>query len=143
MAKATNSNNANATNNAARIASNNTIVRLQQRIAAALELRKQKHAARITARTNQAYMLAVQQLAAQYNMPVPNTMSVRPFNNAQKHAPSAVQGACAVVHEIAAACNGVRSAVMAECKARGINPATAATQFAKWQKKQKEAQAAQ
>lgn len=81
-----------------------------------------------------AYMLEVQQIAAKYNLPVPNTMSVRSAPGTQKHAPSAMQGACARVHAIAAQCNGVRSATLAACIAAGINPATAATQYAKYKK---------
>lgn len=123
-----------APNNAVRNANNNALVRLQQRVAAALALRAAKHNARVTARKQQAYMLAVQQLSAQYGMPVPNTMSVRPVNTQQKHAPSAVQGACARVQSLCVQHNGVRSAVLAACKAEGINPATAATQYGKYRK---------
>ena len=118
----------------------NTATRMQQRIAAAQELRASKNAARRVAQQQAAYMLAVQQLAAQYNMPVPNTLSVRAYNNAQKHAPSAVQGACGRVHAIAdeqadiAGNYDVRKQVLQQCKAEGINPATAATQYAKWHK---------
>jgi hypothetical protein len=83
----------------------------------------------------QAYMLAVQQLATAYGMPVPNTMSVRSVNNVQKHAPSAVQGACKRVHALADQYK-TRGATLAACKAEGINPATAATQYAKWHKSQ-------
>lgn len=123
--------------------SKNASARYQQRIAAVQQLRASKNAARALAAQQQAYMLAVQQLAAQYNMPVPNTLSVRSVAHAQKHAPSAVQGACAAVHKIAtevSAANGgstkVRAQVLAACKAQGINPATAATQYAKWVKQQ-------
>lgn len=116
------------------------IARMQQRIAAVQALRASKNHARRVAKQQAAYMLAVQQLAAQYNMPVPNTMSVRAYNSPQKHAPSAMQGACGVVHAIAdriaaeAGTLDVRRAVLQECKATGINPATAATQYAKWHK---------
>lgn len=127
MAKSTTARNATARNAA--------------RIAAAQELRATKNSARRIAATQHAYMLAVQQLAAQHGMPVPNTMSVRPFNKPQQHAPSAVQGACALVHELAEQNQGVRAATLAACVARGINPATAATQFAKWQKATKAAAA--
>lgn len=123
--------------------SRNAISRNAARIAQAQELRASKNAARRLAATQQSYMLAVQQLAAQFNMPVPNTMSVRAYNNPQKHAPSAVQGACAAVHALAEQNQGVRSATLAACKAAGINPATAATQFAKWQKANKAAVAAE
>jgi hypothetical protein len=97
--------------------------------------RKQtQYVAATTASKQQAYMLAVQQLSAQFGLPVPNTLSVRAYNNPQKHAPSAVQGACAQVHAIAAQCGGVRATTLAACKAAGINPATAATQYAKYRK---------
>ena len=96
--------------------------------------KQQAFAAQQQAAKQSAYMLAVQQLAAQYGVPVPNTLSVRAHNNQQKHAPSAVQGACAQVHAIAAQCGGVRAATLAACKAAGINPATAATQYAKYRK---------
>jgi hypothetical protein len=142
MARNNNTSNAatananNAAAHAARVAANNAVVRMQQRIAAVQALRKAKHQARITARTQSAYMQEVQALAAKYNLPVPNTMSVRAYNNPQKHAPSAVQGACAAVHALAEQCNGDRKATLAACKAAGINPATAATQYAKWKKAQ-------
>lgn len=80
----------------------------------------------------QNYMLKVQQLAAEYGLAVPNTMSVRPLATAQRHAPSVQAGACAQVHAIAAAHNGDRKATLAACKVAGINPATAATQFSKF-----------
>lgn len=94
---------------------------------------QQYHVSTVAAQ-QKAYMHAVQQLAAQYGLPVPNTLSVRSVPGAQKHAPSAQAGACAQVHAIAAQCNGVRSATLAACKAAGINPATAATQYAKYRK---------
>lgn len=115
----------------------NATSRYAQRIARVQQLRASKNEARRVAATQHSYMLAVQQLAAQYGLPVPNTMSVRAYNNPQKHAPSAVQGACARVHAIAEQNHGVRAATLAACKEAGINPATAATQFAKWQKNQK------
>ena len=116
-------------------AASNMVTRMQQRIAALLAERAQRNTQRAAQRDQRGYMLAVQQLAAQYNMPVPNTMSVRPFNKPQQHAPSAVQGACAVVHALADQYKE-RSATLAACKERGINPATAATQYAKWKKLQ-------
>lgn len=83
------------------------------------------------ARKQQAYMLAVQQVAARYGMQVPNTLSVRATGaRAQQHAPSSTGGACKQVHAIAAANNYNRANTLAACKAAGINPATAATQYA-------------
>lgn len=116
----------------------NTMTRMRQRVAALLAERAARNAARSQARDQRTYMLAVQQLAAEYNMPVPNTMSVRPFNKPQQHAPSAVQGACAVVHALADQYQD-RATTLAACKEKGINPATAATQYAKWKKLQKAA----
>lgn len=111
------------------------IARVQVALHAKRIAKKQAvHAAAASASKQQAYMLAVQQLAAQFGVPVPNTLSVRAYNNPQKHAPSAVQGACAQVHAIAAQCGGVRATTLAACKAAGINPATAATQYAKYRK---------
>jgi len=88
------------------------------------------HVAATQAHNQQAYMLAVQQLAAQYGVPAPTTLSVRSVAGTQKHAPSAQSGACAQVRALAAANNYNRAATLAACKAAGINPATAATQFA-------------
>lgn len=87
------------------------------------------HAAQV-AHNQQAYMLAVQQLAVQYGVAAPTTLSVRNAVHKQQHAPSAASGACAQVHAIAAANNYVRAATLAACKQAGINPATAATQYA-------------
>ncbi len=102
-----------------------------QRIAA----KQQHYVAQTQHAKQQAYLHAVQQLAAHYGIdPAQNTIAVRAVNTVQQHAPSAVAGACKRVHEIAAQCNGVRSATLAACKAAGINPATAATQYAKYRK---------
>lgn len=92
------------------------------------------HVAKVQAANNSAYLLAVQQLAAQYGVAAPNTLSVRSVHTPQQHAPSTQPGACARVHAIAAQCNGVRSTTLAMCKQAGINPATAATQYAKYRK---------
>lgn len=111
------------------------IARVQQALhAKRIAAKQQHHVAQTQHAQQQAYMLAVQQLAVQFGVPVPNTLSVRAYNNPQKHAPSAVQGACAQVHAIAAQCGGVRSTTLAMCKQAGINPATAATQYAKYRK---------
>ena len=88
------------------------------------------HAAATQAANQSAYLLAVQQLAAQYGVAAPTTLSVRASTHKQQHAPSAQSGACAQVHALAAANNYVRAATLAACKQAGINPATAATQFA-------------
>lgn len=78
----------------------------------------------------QAYMLAVQQLATQYGVPVPNTLSVRAVAGAQKHAPSTVQGACSVVRAWVAANPTATRAQALQHFAGTINPATVSTQFA-------------
>lgn len=89
------------------------------------------HAAATQAYNQKAFMLAVQQLAAQHGVPAPTTLSVRaPNTNAQKHAPSAQSGACAQVRALAVQHNYNRAATLQACAAAGINPATAATQFA-------------
>jgi hypothetical protein len=88
------------------------------------------HTAATVAANQSAYMLAAQQLAAQYGVAAPTTLSVRSVRSVQQHAPSAVQGACAAVRALAATHNYVRSATLAACKQAGINPATAATQYA-------------
>ena len=96
--------------------------------------KKQSYITKTLHAKQQAYMLQVQQLAAEYGLPLPNTLSVRNNSTAQKHAPSATAGACAQVHAIAAAHKGERKATLAACVVAGINPHTAATQYAKYRK---------
>lgn len=86
----------------------------------------------VQATKQQAYMLAVQQLAAQYGVPVPTTLSVRAqgINRAQVHAPSTIQGACGVVRAWVAA-NPLATRAMCLQHFNGtINPATVSTQYA-------------
>ncbi len=78
-----------------------------------------------------AYMQQVQQLQATYGVAATSNAT---RSNVAVHARSAVSGACAAVHALAAAHNGNRAATLAACVAAGINPATAATQFAKYKK---------
>lgn len=78
-------------------------------------------------RNKAAFTLQVQQLQAQYG--VASTQAATRTNVAQ-HPRSAVAGACKQVHAIAAQYGYNRAATLAACKAAGINPATAATQFA-------------
>lgn len=80
----------------------------------------------------QAYTLQVQQLQAQYGVAA---TSAATRTNTAVHARSAVQGACAMVHQLAAQ-YGTRAATLAACKAAGINPATAATQYARYKQQQ-------
>jgi hypothetical protein len=77
-----------------------------------------------------AYQQQVQQLQASYG--VAATSSATRSNTAQ-HARSAVTGACALVHQLAQQ-HVTRAATLAACVAAGINPATAATQYAKYRK---------
>lgn len=122
----------------------NTATRMQQRIAAVQAERASKNQARRVAEQQKAYMLAVQELAVQFGMPVPNTMSVRAYHNQQKHAPSAVQNACKTVHAIADdlydqhGTLDLRKHVLDACNLKGINKATAQTQYGKWLKNKKE-----
>jgi hypothetical protein len=95
-----------------------------------------KHAKYVQATTvakHAAYNLAVQQLAAQYGVTVPvaatRTINGSATNIAPKHAPSAQTGSCALVHQLAAQHGYNRAATLAACAAKGINPATAATQY--------------
>ena len=76
-----------------------------------------------------AYMLAVQQLAAEHGLPAPNTMSVR-NGSKQTYAPSNKPGACATVHELAAQYHYDRKATISAAIAQGINANTASKQFA-------------
>lgn len=91
-----------------------------------------KYATTCANANKQAYMLAVQQLAAQYGVTVPAMHTARAAGTA-KHAPSTVSGACAQVQAIAAQ-HTTRAATIAACIAAGINPATASTQYAKYRK---------
>lgn len=127
---------------------NNTVVRMQQRIAAVQATRKQHHATRIAAREQaaaalanaQAYHTALAQLQAQYGVQATSAPKARA--NSATAVPSAAlitfNGAqytpCKAVHAIAAHCNGVRKATLALCKQVGINPATASTQFGIYRK---------
>lgn len=94
------------------------------------------HAQAQAASKQQAYLAAVAVLAAQYGVPlaansaVMRTLNGSATNIVTKHAPSAHSGATHRVRAIAAQCNFVRSATLAACAAEGINPNTAATQYA-------------
>ena len=76
-----------------------------------------------------AYMQAVQALAAQMGVPVPNTLSVRNIATPQQHAPSNVQGACAVVRAwVHANPTATRKQAIAHFNGT-VNPATVSTQY--------------
>ena len=74
-----------------------------------------------------AYNLAVQQLAAQYGLPVP---SARNTTATATKAPQS--GVTAQVWQIAAQYGGNRKATLQACASAGINAATAATQYARY-----------
>jgi hypothetical protein len=78
-------------------------------------------------RNKAKFVAQVQQLQAQYG--VSSTQAATRTNVAQ-HPRSAVAGACKQVHAIAQQNGFNRAATLAACKAAGINPATAATQYA-------------
>lgn len=105
------------------------------------------HAQRTAAANKQAYLAQVAALAAQYNIAVPTaalrTVNGSATNIATKHAPSAKTGATHRVRELAAECNYDRQATLAAAAAEGINPNTAATQYAAAKKAHVQAIAAQ
>lgn len=116
----------------------NSVARMQQRVAAVLVQRAAHHAARVTARNLQAYNAQVAALQAQLGI-TPDMLQARAVhgaatNIAPKHAPSALVNACATVRELAAQHGFNRAATLAAAQALGINPATAATQYAKAKK---------
>lgn len=78
-----------------------------------------------------AFTSAVHALQATYGVAATSNAT---RSNVAQHPRSAVSGACAAVHALAAQHGGVRAATLAACVAAGINPATAATQFARWKK---------
>lgn len=119
-------------------------VTLQQRRIAAKQAKfvavSQAHAdeqARLA--KQQAYQLAVEQLAAQYGIPL--HQHVAPRANSATVVPSRNQvlidgqyfTPCKAVHELAAI-HGNRKDTLAACKLHGINPATAATQWGVYKK---------
>ena len=83
---------------------------------------------------NSAYQLAVAQLQQQYG--VAPTVQLARTNGTPLYAPSTPQanGVCKQVHALCVMHKGVRANVLAACKQAGINPATAATQFAVYKK---------
>lgn len=125
--------------------------RYAARVQKALALRQQKHATRIAAREaaqqllakQQAYELAIAQLAAQYGFTPPtvapapraNSATTQPSNN-QVQVNGVWYKPTHAVHALAALHNGNRKATLAACAQHGINPNTAQTQFAVWKGKQ-------
>lgn len=126
---------------------NNAIVRLAQRVAAVQAVRSAKNAARKQHAAQHAYMLQVQQLAAQYGLPVPSfapQVSAFARANSETIAPSAtmvvVNGVaykpCKAVHALCATlpANATRKQQMQLCTDHKINGATASTQVAIYRK---------
>lgn len=126
---------------------NNAMVRLMQRVAQVQALRASKNAARKQHAQQQAYMLQVQQLAAQYGMPAPNfgaQVSAYARANSETIAPSntsvVVQGVaykpCKAVHALCATlpATATRAEQLQLCKDNGINAATASTQVGIYRK---------
>lgn len=139
-------NNTNQANNVSKAASN-AAARNAARIAAVQQLRASKNAVRAAATKQQAYMLAVQQLSAQYGVPVPSFAPVVARNaraNSATVAPSAttvsVNGVaykpCKAVHALCATlpANATRTQQLQLCKDNGINAATASTQVGIYRK---------
>jgi len=94
------------------------------------ELKQQSQGATLHAK-QAAYMAAVQALAAQHGLPVPNTMSVRAVAGEQKNAPSNNAGACKRVREFVHANPTMTRKEVKEhfSGSNYINPATVSTQF--------------
>lgn len=126
---------------------NNAIVRLVQRVAQVQALRAAKNAARKQHAQQQAYMLQVQQLAAEYGMPAPNfgaQVSAYARANSETIAPSntsvTVMGIaykpCKAVHALCATlpATATRKEQMQLCTDNGINSATASTQIGIYRK---------
>ncbi len=110
---------------AARIAKAGTLARAQRTNA-----KQQAYVAATATHNQQAYLLAVQQLAAQYGLPAPATLAVRAVSTKQSNPASSVQGACALVRTWCAA-NPTATVAAAKQHFSGtnyINPSTVATQ---------------
>lgn len=129
---------------------NNQVVRMQQRIAQVQAVRAAKNNARVQQRNQQAYLLAVQQLAAQYGVTAPvQTVALNARANSATVAPStalvSVQGVqykpCAAVHALCATlpATATRAQMLQLCKDNGINAATASTQVGIYRKQQAQA----
>jgi hypothetical protein len=136
----------------ARNVANNAIVRMVQRIAAVQALRASKNAARKQVANQQAFMLQMQQLAAQYGVNPAQLLQVGNARaNSATHKPSApvvhtatgAHNPCKAVHELCATMPGATRAQMVQaCTDAGINPNTAKTQVGVYRAKAKAAQQA-
>lgn len=138
-----------------KVRNNNAVVRMQQRIAAVQQLRASKHAARVAARNQQAFVTQVQQLAQQYGVNVQQVINMHNSNTTAARANSAtanpsnalvvVAGVplkpCKAVHALCAANpTATRAQILGLCAQHGINQATASTQYGVYKKQQKVAQ---
>lgn len=127
----------------------NAVARMQQRIAKVQQLRASKHAARIAARNQSAFLLQVNELAVQYGINAQQLIKMHNSNNTNARANSAtvnpsaalvtVNGVplkpCKAVHALCAANpTATRAQVLQMCAQHGINPATAATQYGVYRK---------
>jgi hypothetical protein len=132
---------------AASKAASNAAARNAQRIATLLAARAAKNAVRRAAANQQAFMVQVAQLSAQYGVPAPSFAPVVARNaraNSATVAPSAttvtVQGVaykpCKAVHALCATlpATATRAQQMQLCTDNGINRATASTQVAIYRK---------
>lgn len=116
----------------------NAVARMQQRIAKVQQLRASKHAVRIATRNQQAFIVAMQELAAKHGVNPAQLLQVGNARaNSATHKPSApvvhVAGAalnpCKAVHALCAANPTYTRAQMVQlCVDQGINPNTAKTQ---------------
>jgi len=107
----------------------NAPARMAARVAKALAVRQQHHAARKAQRATAAYAAELAAMQAKYaalGITLPTLVKAANTTPRQPHG----SGVCQQVWAIAAAQGYVRKATLAACAAAGINPATAATQYA-------------
>jgi D-alanyl-D-alanine dipeptidase len=124
----------------------NTATRQAARIQLVLEERARRHASRIGARKQQAFLAAVQEAAAQYGVDPKQLLRTQAANaraNSATVAPSreaiVVNGEslrpCKAVHALCATIpDASRKEMMQLCIDNGVNRATAATQVGKFRK---------
>jgi hypothetical protein len=127
----------------------NTAARQLARIQLVLEERARHHAVRVAARNQRAFMVGIEQLAAQYGVDPRQLLAVKAQDaraNSATVAPSreaiVVGGEslrpCKAVHALCATIpDGSRKEMMQLCIDNGINRATAATQIGLYRKNNK------
>lgn len=133
--------------NTKNIISRNAATRTHARAVALLAVRSVRNAARTAAKQQQAYMVAVQQLAVQYGVQAPSFAPAVAANaraNSATVSPSTesivVQGVaykpCKAVHALCATlpADATRKQQMELCMDNGINRATASTQVGIYRK---------